>query len=150
MKITDLTCVDLASHAPNFEEYRAALRLAEINSLPSGKKPHTKEENASYLYHLLVKTSGKPHFKEIAYLIEERLKRGETKGQLITDLTAENIRDMVKRFKSNDPVRFMSLLQGVKFGLKHVPRDWHTMPTIVEGADSIPISAPIPTRDIFV
>jgi hypothetical protein len=134
-RVTELAHVDLASHAPNFEGYRAALRVAQINALPSGRRPHIKEENAAYLYHLLVASTGKPHYKEVADLIEDRLRCGESQGQLRTDLVATDLRDIVKRFKRDNLPRFMSLLQGVTFSLRQIPAAWHKMPTAVEGAN---------------
>lgn len=152
-EMTDFVHVDLSSHTPDFDAYRAVLGLAQKAALPSGRQPHINEENATYLYHLLVQSTGRPHYREIADLIEERLNHTDTANALYQDMAnspwlrpsksdlrrknvnieAVDLRDMVKRFKKNDPQGFISLLQGVKFGLKHVPAGWRKMPAVVEG-----------------
>jgi len=50
-------------------------------------------------------------------------------------MEAWDLRYMVRRFKKNDPQRFMALLKGVKFGLKHIPDAWRTMHPVLEGTN---------------
>jgi hypothetical protein len=154
-EISDLVHVDLASQAPDFDAYRAVLDVARKFALPTGRKPHINEENATYLYHLLVQSTGRPHYREIADLIAERLEHANATNALCQNITddpllrpgrsgsrrtkpameAWDLRYMVKRFRKNDPQRFMSLLEGVKFGLKHIPDAWRKMPAVFEGTN---------------
>jgi hypothetical protein len=154
-EITDLVDIDLSSHAPDFEAYRGVLGLAQKAALPSGRKPHINEENATYLYHLLVESTGRPHYRQIADLIAERLKHRDAANVLYQDIAdsplirpgksglrrrklaieAWDLRYTVKRFKKIDPQRFMSLLEGVKFGLNHIPPSWRKMPSVSEGTN---------------
>jgi hypothetical protein len=154
-EITDSTHVDLSSHTRDFEAYRAVLRVAQKAALPSGRKPHINEENATYLYHLLVRSTGRAHYREIADLIAERLKHANAADDPYQELAnsplfspgksgsrrkkpameAWDLRYMVKRFRKNDPQRFMSLLEGVNFGLKHIPDAWRKMPPGPEGTN---------------
>jgi hypothetical protein len=149
-EITDYVHVDLSSHAPDFEAYRAVLSLAQKAALPSGRKQNANEENATYLYHLLVESTARPHYKEVADLIEERLKHtamaevayeglrehslscpgnSEVKQKNVT-IDATDLQKIVKRFRKNNPERSISLLYGVRFGLKHIPSGWRKMPAL--------------------
>jgi hypothetical protein len=130
--------------------------VAQTAALPSGRKPHINEENATYLYHLLVQSTGRAHYRQIACLIVERLKHANAADALYQNISddpfprpgkpgsrrtkpaieAWDLRYMVKRFRKNDPQKFMSLLEGVKFGLKHTPDAWRTtMPPVLEGTN---------------
>jgi hypothetical protein len=154
-EITDLVHVDLASQAPDFDAYRAVLDVAQKFALPTGRKPHMNEEGATYLHHLLVQSTSRPHYREVAYLIVARLKHANAANALHQEIAddpllrprkpgsrlkkpameAWDLRYMVKRFKKNNPQRSKSLLEGVKFALKHIPDAWRKMPPVLEGTN---------------
>ena len=103
-----------------------------VHALPAGKRPRTAEENLAYLYHLLVRSTERAHYREIADLAQERLNCRESETPLRT-IGEADIRDMLKRFKKNDPSRYAALNQGAKFGLSVVPSAWRRMPLFVKG-----------------
>lgn len=128
-EIEQLTHVDLSPHTPSFEAYRAALRVAQVNALPSGKKQKIEHECVTYLYHLLDVCTGKPRFKEVADLLQARLDCDKsTRG--VEPIDVETLHDIIKSFKESEWPRYNSLRQGVKFGLRFIPPSWRKLPSV--------------------
>ena len=124
-EIEQLHHVDVTSHAPDFEAYKAALRVAQINALPSARKANIQKESVVYLYHLLKLSTGSPHYKQLTDILNTRLR-----GVNRSEFDEKTLQRIVKRFKLENPEHFRKLEDGARRSRQLAPADWYVLPSL--------------------
>jgi hypothetical protein len=125
--ITELVHVELAPHAPRFDAYKQVLWIARTHALPSARKLRIAEECLVYLRHLLVLSTGRPHYREIGDLILARLACDNSLHKT-KEFDAAMIRDHIEYFRKTEPDEYESLRKAAKSFLRQAPPEWRVLP----------------------
>jgi hypothetical protein len=94
------TGIDAAPHAPDFTEYDGVLAMAQSLTLPSAQVSKAEKGALTFLYHLVKSATGRPHYRELADLVQAR------SGKV---LPVDTLQIFIKRFKKEQPKLYRSL-----------------------------------------